>query len=106
MALGKKTGGGSRKGKPNRRTAARDVAVADAAKKITGALGDDAFDGDAHALLMAVYKDGARPMEQRIDAAKAAIPYERPRLSSTSAKIEGSLSLDQLIMESYRPEAA
>ena len=31
MALGRKTGGGSRKGRPNRRTLARERALADAA---------------------------------------------------------------------------
>jgi hypothetical protein len=35
----------------------REGAVAAAAERIAGTLGDDAFQGDAHALLMAVYKD-------------------------------------------------
>lgn len=40
-----------------------------------------AFKGDAHAYLMAIYKDPAKPEALRIDAAKAAIRYERPTLS-------------------------
>lgn len=98
MALGKKTGGGSRKGKPNKRTAALDRAQAEAAEKIAGALGADAFPGGAHDLLMSVYKDTTLPMEQRIDAAKAAIGYERPRLATVNSKVEGSLTLEQLVL--------
>ena len=40
------------------------------------------FDGDSHAYLISIYKDPAQPMMSRIDAAKAAIKYERPALSS------------------------
>jgi hypothetical protein len=42
----------------------------------------DAFDGDSHALLMAVYKDPLQPLERRMEAAKAAIAYEKPRLAA------------------------
>jgi hypothetical protein len=67
--------GGRQKGTPNKRTVALEKALADAAAKITGA-------GDAHALLMAVYKDSRQPIELRVAAAKAAIGFEKPRLSS------------------------
>jgi hypothetical protein len=43
---------------------------------------ETAFDGDAHELLMAVYKDTSHPLLTRIDAAKAAIGYEKPRLQA------------------------
>ena len=33
--------------------------------KIAGAFGADAFDGDAHAVLIAIYKDAAQPIELR-----------------------------------------
>ena len=39
------------------------------------------FDGDALAYLMSVYKDPLKPENLRIDAAKAAIRYERPALA-------------------------
>ena len=40
-----------------------------------------AFEGDALAYLMSVYKDPSKPENLRIDAAKAAIRYERPALA-------------------------
>jgi hypothetical protein len=44
----------------------REGAVAAAAERIAGTLGDDAFQGDAHALLMAVYKDPRQPVQGRV----------------------------------------
>jgi len=94
--------GGRKRGTPNKRTVARERAVTVAARKITAALGHDAFQGDAHALLMAVYKDPHQPAELRIDAARAAIGYEKPRLAAVEAKVEGRLTLEQLVLASYR----
>ena len=51
-------------------------------------LGKDAFKGDAHALLVMVYCDPRQPIELRIDAAKAAIGYEKPKLASIDAKVD------------------
>ncbi len=73
--------GGRQKGTPNKRTVEREAAVQDAAEKIGTAI-PDAFDGDSHALLMAVYKDPEQPIDRRIEAAKAAIGYEKPRLQA------------------------
>ncbi len=42
----------------------------------------DAFDGDAHALLMLVYKDPQQPMELRLEVAGKAIRYEKPALAA------------------------
>jgi hypothetical protein len=72
--------------KENKRTVAAERAQADAAAKITGALGSDAFEGDAHALLMPVYKDATQPIELRAVAAKAAIGYEKPRVHTTKTR--------------------
>lgn len=80
MALGKKTGG-RKKGSRNKRTAARAEAVAEVAQTIAAQVAG-AFEGDAHALLMAVYKDPAIELELRIDCAKAAIRYEKPSLAA------------------------
>ena len=41
----------------------------------------DVFQGDAHAFLMMVYKDPSLPLALRLDAAKAAIPFEKPALA-------------------------
>lgn len=56
----------------------------------------DMFEGDAHTLLMSVYKDTRQELTTRIDAAKAALPYEKPRLVATDAtvKTEGTLTIE------------
>jgi hypothetical protein len=63
--------------------------------KITEALGLDAFDGDAHAFLMAIYKDATQPIVSRMDAAKAAIGYEKPRLAAIDGTIDGMASFEE-----------
>lgn len=44
----------------------------------------NAFQGDAHALLVAVYKDPSVPLELRVDAAKKAVHFEKPALANTT----------------------
>jgi hypothetical protein len=95
--------GGRQKGTPNKRTVALEVALAEAADKITGALGADAFENDAHALLMAVYKDARQPTELRVAAAKAAISFEKPRLAAIEGKVGGVLTLEQIVRASMEP---
>ena len=91
--MGERTGNprGRPPGAKNRRTKAVEAATVEAASKIAEAI-DEAFDGDAHALLMAVYKNPANEMALRIDAAKAAIRYERPALSSVQASVGVAMS--------------
>lgn len=86
MARGFKTGG-RKPGSKNHRTQELQAATMNAAVQIAEALGA-AFDGDAHALLMAIYKDLSQPIELRIDAAKAAIRFEKPVLASLEARSE------------------
>ncbi len=74
-------------GSPNKRTAAIKAAVIEAAARIEAEL-PGVFTGDAHALLVSVYKDTRYPIELRLDAAKAAIRFEKPALSSVEAKGE------------------
>ncbi|MGO8842074.1 MAG: hypothetical protein ACLQF1_13375 [Methyloceanibacter sp.] len=80
---------------------ALECAQAETAVKITDALGAQAFTGDAHALLMGVYKDHTQPIELCVQAAKAAIGYEKPRLTAVDAKVEGTLDLETLVHMSY-----
>jgi hypothetical protein len=94
--------GGRRRGTPNKRTVERGKAVAAAAEKIAAALGEGAFDGDAHAFLMAVYKNDRLPVELRMDTARAAIGYEKPRLAAVEAKVDGRMTLEQLVLSSLR----
>ena len=49
-----------------------------------------AFRGDAHALLICIYKDPNQPLAVRIDCAKAALPYEKPRLAAVEVKPIGT----------------
>jgi hypothetical protein len=82
--VGTRTGNprGRPKGAKNKRTQEREAATQEAARKLEAVI-PNAFQGDSHAFLVSVYKDPAHPIERRLDAAKAAIPYERPRLSTT-----------------------
>lgn len=91
--------GGRKRGAKNKRTLAREQAQVETAVKIAAALGADAFDGDAHALLMALYKDPAQPAELRMEAAKAAIGYEKPRLASVDGRVDANLSWAKIVEE-------
>jgi hypothetical protein len=89
VARGRKTGG-RLKGSKNKRTLERERATQEAARQISAAI-KGAFEGDAHDLLMAVYKDPDQPLHVRIDAAKAALPYEKPRVLAEPKKPEGPM---------------
>ena len=88
---GRRTGtpktGGRKAGTPNKRTVALRTATATAAEQISATLGSEVFHGDAHALLMTVYKDLKQPIGLRMEAAKAALPYEKPRLAPIENEI-------------------
>src|SRR5262249_30141107 len=71
-------------GTPNKRTTERKAAVAAVADRVNAFL-PDAFTGDAHAYLIALYKDPKVDPRMRLDAAKAALGYEKPRLASAAA---------------------
>jgi hypothetical protein len=79
------SGQGRPKGVRNKRTVETEARIARAAEAAAKAL-PEAFQGDAHALLMLVYKNEALDLGVRLDAAKAAIRYERPALASVDAK--------------------
>jgi hypothetical protein len=86
VARGRKTGG-RLKGSKNKRTLDRERATQQAGRQISAAL-NGAFEGDAHALLIAVYKDPDQPWQVRIDAAKAALPYEKGRIATAPKQPE------------------
>lgn len=83
--------GGRKKGTPNKRAAQFVAKVQECAAAIEGALGPNAFEGDAHAFLMTVYKDTAQPLALRLDAAKAAAPFEKPKLANVDQKLSGNV---------------
>jgi hypothetical protein len=67
--------GGSRKGIPNKATAAKAAAIA--------ASGLTPLD-----YMLSILRDKAKPFETRLEAAKSAAPYVHPRLSSVESKNE------------------
>ena len=82
--------GGRGKGALNKRT----VAILDAqaaAERELNALFPDGFTGDAHALLQAIYKNTGLAMPLRLEAAKQAIRFEKPALSSVDSKLSGEI---------------
>ena len=81
--MGNKTGQprGRPAGSKSKVTRKREDELKAAALRIEAAL-DDPFLGDSHDLLIFVYKDQSLPWATRIDAAKAAISYEKPRLAA------------------------
>jgi hypothetical protein len=83
MPRGAKPGerrGGRAKGTSNKPTAATLEAMEQAGQKLAELLGENCFQGDAHALLMSVYKDETAPLDLRVDCAKAAVAFEKPTL--------------------------
>ena len=97
--------GGRRAGVPNKRSKARKAA-ADAVAKRLAAVIPEVFQGDAHAYLMAIYKDPAQETAVRIDAAKAALPYEKPRLVAAEAKPQSEEKPLAERLAEYEREAA
>lgn len=84
MRGGKRSNSGRPRGAQNKRTEAVQAATQQVAEQIEVVL-PDAFTGDAHAYLMAIYKDPAQPTGLRVDAAKAAIRYEKPSMAPADA---------------------
>ena len=85
MPRGSKPGerrGGRGKGTPNKKTVEASLKAAEVGRVLADHLGEHCFPGDAHALAMAIYKDTRNDPELRLEAAKAAMPYEKPRLSA------------------------
>jgi hypothetical protein len=95
MALGRKTGG-RQKGAVNRKTAEAAEKAAVIAQAIQAAV-PGAFEGDAHAFLMSIYKNPEFDTDTRIDAAGKAIRFEKPVLSSVEAKV--GISYDEMTEE-------
>jgi hypothetical protein len=87
---GPRPGVGRRPGAKSRKTIAREKALALAAKRLaSGEAIPDAFKGDAHALLCAIYQDPLWPTELRIEAAKAALAFEKPKPAPEQPKPPG-----------------
>lgn len=90
-------------GAKNKHTRKRELQVLEAAGEIEKTLAK-AFKGDSHALLMTVYKDEDRPIELRVDAAKTAIRYEKPALSSVDAHHSGQIDIRAFLQSLGEPD--
>lgn len=84
--------GGRQKGSKNKATIARENAIAEALRTIKNANGSGVFDGDAHALLMLVYKNENLPLDVRTRAAEAALKFERPALAAIDSRAETTVN--------------
>ena len=102
--VGRAKTGGRQLGTPNKRTGELKAAVAAAAERMNELI-PDAFQGDAHAYLISLYKDPKVDMRVRLDAARAAISYEKPRQASVEVTNRPG-ALDFANMRSDEIEAA
>ena len=87
---GKREGAGRPGGSRNKRTVQVEERAREAAAALAHAI-PGAFEGDAHALLMAIYKDPAQPMALRLEAAGKAIRYEKPALAAVEMEMSGGV---------------
>tara|TARA_R110000822_G_scaffold62916_10_gene154883 strand:+ start:5974 stop:6351 length:378 start_codon:yes stop_codon:yes gene_type:complete len=94
MKGGARPGAGRKKGSKNEASKKREESVKLAAQLVAEFM-PNAFAGDSHALLMAVYKNQDLPLLVRIDAAKAAIGFEKPRLSATNVTLDDKRDPEQ-----------
>lgn len=78
---GRRDGSGRKKGSRNKATVNREQRMREVALALSAEIAH-VFEGDSHALLMAIYKNEDLPLSTRLDAAKAAIPFEKPRLNA------------------------
>lgn len=97
--------GGRQAGTPNRRTAAREQALQAVADRIAATI-EGAFEGDAHAYLVFIYKDPKQPTELRLDVAKAAIRFEKPSLASTTLKGDAGNPIGFVLVGAREPVSA
>mgnify|MGYP001573185795 CR=1 FL=1 len=90
-------------GAKNKHTKAREDQMAASAKVIEKIL-PNVFTGDAHALLMLTYKNELLDIDLRLDAAKAAVRYEKPALSTASVDVNGGGPMVIEIVRFGRPK--
>ena len=82
---GARQGSGRKPGGRNRRTVEVEKAM-EAVVAEFAVSRPDLFDGDGVALLQCVYKNPAVAWDIRVDAARAAAPFERPKLVAAAVR--------------------
>lgn len=96
---GPRPGSGRKKGSTNQRIKRLRSEMRSISLKF-GELVPDAFEGDGHALMVAIYKHPDVPLEVRLDAAAKAARYEKPSLQA----IEHSGNRDKPVQQVTRIE--
>jgi hypothetical protein len=79
--------GGRRPGSLNRKTKVRIEATRRAAEAMANQDGSGVFAGDAHALLMAMYKNESFTPEFRAHCAGMALKFEKPALQAVDSTV-------------------
>jgi len=79
--------GGRRRGSLNRKTRTRIQETRRAAEAMANQDGSGIFAGDAHALLMAMYKNESFAAEFRAHCAGMALKFEKPALAATDSTL-------------------
>lgn len=92
-----KAGPGRPPGRKNNKTLALEEAARTAAAQI-----DDAFEGDAHAFLQAVYRNPEVPLEVRIMAAGRALRVEKPALSASRSQVDVNVGIAARMEAAHR----
>jgi len=82
-------GPGRPKGVRSKFTLDREQRLAESRLKIKKMLGRYANDFDAHEFLLSIYMDTRKAIEDRLEAARIAIGYEKPKLQSVAVENEG-----------------
>lgn len=100
---GKIPGSGRKKGVLNKRTIARQQALLETAGSSDET--PNAFTGDSLALFRAVYKNPGLDVHVRLDAAKAAAPYEHPKLATILPTAPRRSWLEDVVLSSYEQES-
>jgi hypothetical protein len=95
--------GGRKRGTPNKKSPALTSAIKFIVRKSLKQIPDgQLFEGDSYDFLVVVYKDMRQPFQTRMEAARAAINHERPRLQSSTVQHSGTLTLESLVTEAIK----
>jgi hypothetical protein len=94
---GARPGAGRPKGKQNKKTEALEAAMTEAARSLPS-------DYTSLVLFQAVYRNAELPAKLRLYAASQALPYEHPKLATTTVKGDADAPLAVTIVKYHTPE--
>lgn len=94
---GARPGAGRPKGSKSKTGAAALQQLAEKSEKVKKLLKTNVFSGTSHELLMLIYKDTELDIALRLEAAKAAIAYEKPRLSAVQMNANVAITHEEAL---------